>query len=59
LAAIALTPFAAAWRGHTLTEVVALIAMAVLIIYAHRSNLREFRSGIGKLSTTGHQEPAR
>ena len=37
LAAIALTPVVAAWRGHTLIEIVALAIMAALILYAHRS----------------------
>ena len=59
LAAIALTPVVAAWRGHTSTEIVALVIMAVLILYAHRSNLREYRSRIGKFSPTGSQEAAR
>jgi acyl phosphate:glycerol-3-phosphate acyltransferase len=59
LVAIALTPLVAAWRGHTLTEVIALIIMAALILYAHRTNLLEYRSGIRKLSPTGNQEAAR
>jgi glycerol-3-phosphate acyltransferase PlsY len=59
LAAIALTPLVALWRGHSPLEVVALVLMAALILYAHRSNLREYRSGIGKLSSTGTQEAAR
>ena len=59
LAAIALTPVVAAWRGHTPTEIVALAIMAALILYAHRSNLREYRSSFGKLSPTGNQEAAR
>lgn len=59
LAAIALTPAVAAWRGHTPTEIIALAVMAALILYAHRVNLREYRSRIGKLSPTGNQEAAR
>jgi glycerol-3-phosphate acyltransferase PlsY len=59
LTAIALAPVAAAWRGHSLTEVVALTIMALLILYAHRSNLRAYRSTIGKLSPTGNHEAAR
>jgi glycerol-3-phosphate acyltransferase PlsY len=59
LAAIALTPAVAAWRGHSSMEVVALAIMAGLIFYAHRSNLRELRSRLGKLSPTGNQEAAR
>ncbi len=59
LAAIGLTPLVAAWRGHSTMEIVALVIMAALIIYAHRSNLREFRSRIGKFSTPGTQEAAR
>ena len=59
LAAIALTPLVAVWRGHTFMEIAALVLMAALILYAHRSNLREYRSGIGKFSSTGTQEAAR
>ena len=59
LAAVTLTPLVAAWRGHSLMEIVALVIMAALIIYAHRSNLREFRSRIGKFSPTGTQEAVR
>ena len=59
LAAVALTPVVAAWRGHTSLEIVALVIMAALIIYAHRSNLREYRTRFGKLSPTGTQEAAR
>jgi glycerol-3-phosphate acyltransferase PlsY len=59
LFAIALTPFVVAWRGHHGVEVVALAVAVVLILYAHRTNLREFRSSPGKLAPTGNQEAVR
>ena len=58
LIAIASTPFVAAWRGHSALEVGAFAVMAALILYAHRSNLRELRSRIDRLSPTGRQEAA-
>ena len=59
LAAIALTPLVAAWHGHTPIEIAGLALMAALILFAHRSNLREYRSSIDKLTPTGNQEAAR
>ena len=58
LAAIVATPFVAAARDHSVLEIASLAVMAVLIVYAHRSNLRELRSPIDKLSPPGRQEVA-
>jgi glycerol-3-phosphate acyltransferase PlsY len=59
LVAIALSPAAAAWRGHGPEEVIALAIIAASIVYAHRTNLSEYRTRIGKPSPTRHQESAR
>lgn len=39
LAAIALAPFVAGWRGGDSLQLVALAVIAALVLYAHRSNL--------------------
>jgi glycerol-3-phosphate acyltransferase PlsY len=59
LAAIVLTPFVALWRGHSLAEVASLAVMAALILFAHRSNLRELRSNGGSIAPQRTQETAR
>ena len=59
LAAIALTPAAAAWRGHGAAEILGLVVIASAVLYAHRGNLREYSRGIGRSSATRHQESAR
>jgi len=58
LTAIALAPVAASWRAHTALEVWGLAIVAVIVVYAHRSNLLPHRKSRGD-SPALQQEPTR
>jgi glycerol-3-phosphate acyltransferase PlsY len=59
LTAIVLAPVAVAWRGHTALEIIGLAGIALVILYAHRSNLREYFTSMANLSHSGNREAAR
>lgn len=58
LTAIALAPVAAAWRGHAALEVGGLAIVAVIVVFAHRSNLLPHRKSRGDTPAL-QQEPTR
>jgi glycerol-3-phosphate acyltransferase PlsY len=59
LVAIALSPVAAAWQGHGALEVSGLAIIAVMILYAHRSNMLPQHTTRGEAPPVLHQEPTR
>ena len=59
LAAIALAPAIVAWHGHGALEVAGVTTVAVIVVWAHRSNLPAFRSIRGDSPPVLHQETNR